>query len=96
VAESGGRRVATSELNRFVEEVLARNPVPYYGGGNGRIYYVTQVGTSPPTFNVFVNRRAFFSRSYLRFLNNKLRERYGFEGAVIRIKLSEKERRKDK
>lgn len=84
-------RVPTSELNKFFEGVIARQPPPVYGSGNGKIYYVTQVGTAPPTFAFFVNKRAFFSRSYLRFLNNKLRDQYGYEGTVIRIKLVEKE-----
>ena len=43
--------------------------------------------TAPPTFAFFVNKRSYFSRSYLRFLNNKLRERYGYEGTVIRLNL---------
>ena len=64
-----------------------------YGGGTGKIYYVTQVEISPPTIAMFVNKRAFFGRSYLRYLNNKVRERYGFEGTLIRIKLIEKEKR---
>ena len=48
---------------------------------------------SPPTFVLFVNKRAFFERSYLRYLNNQLRRRYPFVGTVIRIKLNERERR---
>jgi GTP-binding protein len=95
IGESGKARVSTSEVNRFLEELLAKSPIPYYGGGNGKIYYGTQVSVSPPTFNIFVNRRAFFSRSYLRFLNNRLRERYGFEGTAIRIKLTEKQRERN-
>lgn len=90
--ESAQYRVTTSELNRFIESLTARYPVPSHGGGNGRIYYATQVSVAPPTFNVFVNRRDFFSRSYLRFLNNQLRKAWGFDGTVIRIKLSEKAR----
>jgi len=86
-------RVPTSELNKYIEEVVARTPPPVHGSGNGKIYYITQVETAPPTFSLFVNKRAFFSRSYLRFLNNRLRDKYGFEGTGIRIKLVEKEKR---
>lgn len=91
IHESREVRLSTSEVNRFVEEVVGKNPPSYYGGGTGKVYYMTQVGVSPPTFACFVNRRAFFGRPYLRFLNNQLRERYPFEGTLIRIKLIEKD-----
>ncbi len=87
IKESRENRVTTGELNRYIEELISRTPPPAYGGGNGRIYYISQVDTAPPVFNLSVNRSDFFSRSYLRFLNNKIRETYGFEGTVIRIKL---------
>ena len=48
---------------------------------------------APPTFSCFVNKRAYFGRAYLRFLNNRLRDRYAFEGTVIRIKLVDKNRK---
>jgi GTP-binding protein len=86
-------RVGTGELNRVIEEVKKMRPASFYGGGTGKIYYATQVGDAPPTFLLFVNKRAFFSRSYLRYVNNQLRRRYPFIGSVIRIKLSEKEKR---
>lgn len=89
IKESREKRISTSEVNRFFEENTSQNPPPSYGGGNGKIYYATQVEVAPPTFNLSVNQRAFFGRSYLRFLNNRLRDRYGFEGTVIRIKLRE-------
>ena len=93
VKESAARRIATSDVNRLIEATIAHTPPPAHGGGNGKIYYATQVDVSPPTFNFFVNKRAFFGRSYLRFLNNRLRDAYGFEGTLIRIKLVEKPRK---
>jgi GTP-binding protein len=95
IGETRQKRITTSEVNRFVEEVIKVRPVPYYGGGTGKIYYATQVSVAPPTFALFVNKRAFFSRSYLRYINNQLRKRYPFGGTVIRIKLTERERRGD-
>lgn len=89
IKEAREKRVATSEVNRFFEENTSRYPAPSYGGGNGKIYYATQIEVAPPTFSLSVNQRAYFSRSYLRFLNNRLRERYGFEGTLIRIRLRE-------
>ena len=89
IKEAREKRVPTSEVNRFFEENTSGYPPPSYGGGNGKIYYATQIEVGPPTFSLSVNQRAFFGRSYLRFLNNRLRERYGFEGTLIRIRLKE-------
>lgn len=96
VKEGRETRISTSEVNKFFEELITHRPVPFYGGGTGKIYYATQVDISPPTFTVFVNKRAFFSRSYLRFLNNQLRKQYEFFGTVVRIKLSERTRKGDR
>jgi GTP-binding protein len=95
IGKTREERVGTSELNRFVDEVVKRRGVPPYGGGQGKIYYATQVSVGPPTFVLFVNRRAFFDRSYLRYVNNQLRRRYPYAGTVIRVKLTERERRGD-
>ncbi len=89
IKEAREQRLPTSEVNRFFQEIASRNPPPSQAGGNGRIYYAAQIEVAPPTFNLSVNRRDYFGRSYLRFLNNQLRERYAFEGTVIRIRLKE-------
>ena len=89
IKESREKRVTTGEINRFFEALTSHTPPPAHGGGNGRVYYASQVDTAPPVFSLSVNRPDYFSRSYLRFLNNKIRETYGFEGTVIRIKLRE-------
>ncbi|MBP2680849.1 MAG: small GTP-binding protein [Candidatus Krumholzibacteriota bacterium] len=89
IQEARDKRLATSEVNVFFQELAEKNPPPSYAGGNGRIYYATQIETAPPTFSLSVNKRAFFSRSYLRFLNNRLRERFGFEGTLLRLRLKE-------
>ena len=81
--------MTTSEVNKFIEGIVERTPPPSHGGGNGKIYYATQAEIAPPTFHLSVNKRAFFGRSYLRFLNNRLRDKYGFEGTVIRLRLRE-------
>ena len=93
IAENRENRIATHELNTFLDGVTSRTPPPFYGNGNGRVYYATQIETAPPKVLLFVNRRAFFSRSYLRFLNNQIRDKFSFSGTVIRIKLSEKKRK---
>jgi GTP-binding protein len=91
IKEQREKRLSTSEFNRFVEEITRRNPPPYHGG-NGKIYYGTQVDITPPTFSLFVNKAEYFGRNYLRYLNNQIRAEYDFQGTVIRIKLVEKKR----
>jgi GTP-binding protein len=93
IADNRMKRVPTSELNRFIEMISAKTPPPFHAGGTGRIYYATQVETAPPRFMLFVNKRAFFGRAYLRYLNNQIREKFSFDGTVIRINLTEKQRR---
>lgn len=89
IREERGKRLATSEVNRFFQQVASASPPPSHRGANGKIYYATQIEVAPPTFSLSVNRREYFERSYLRYLNNRLRERFGFEGTVIRLRLKE-------
>ncbi len=93
IKENRERRVPTGELNHFLETVTSKTPPPFHGGGTGRIYYATQPDVAPPTFTLFVNRRSYFDRSYLRFLNNRIRDEFEFLGTVIRIHLAEKKGR---
>ena len=91
IKEEREKRLPTAEFNKFIEDVCGKHPPPYHGG-NGKIYYGTQVDVKPPTFSLFVNKRAYFGRNYLRFLNNNIRKKYSFGGTVIRIKLVEKKK----
>ncbi len=87
VHEDRRKRIETGELNRFLREIVAAQPPRTHAGGQGRIYFATQAGTAPPVFVLSVNEPGVFARHYLRFLNNRLRERYGFQGSRIFIKL---------
>ena len=93
IKEERERRIPTAEFNRFVEGLVAHHPPSFHGGGTGKIYYGTQVQTSPPTFSLFVNRAAYFGKNYIRFLNNQVRKAFSFEGTLIRINLVEKKGR---
>jgi GTP-binding protein len=86
------RAIATSRLNRTIERIVNESPPSYHAGGIGRIYYATQTGTKPPTFTLFVNKAAYFPRSYIRYINNQLRKVFTFEGTAITISLKSKER----
>jgi GTP-binding protein len=85
VARARRRRVTAAEMNKFLKEVdLERATSP--GGRPFRIFYLTQVGVAPPTFVAFSNRKGKFHFSFERFLENRIRERFGFLGTPIQIK----------
>ncbi len=85
-------KVSTARLNKAIESITAATPPGYYAGGAGKIYYATQTGVKPPTFTLFVNKAAYFPRSYIRYINNQLRKMFAFEGTAIIILLKSKER----
>ena len=98
IADSRRKRVPTPALNKFVEAVTAANPPISPGRKHVRILYAAQVGVAPPSFVFFTNVATTFHFSYQRFLINKLREQFGFEGTPIRIqvrrrKTTDKQRR---
>jgi GTP-binding protein len=85
VAEARSLRVSTSEMNQFLKEVdFERATTP--AGKPTRIYYVTQGGVAPPVFVAFTNRAGKLHFSFERFLENRIRERFGFLGTPIVIK----------
>jgi GTP-binding protein len=89
------KRISTSELNRFFEEVLEHHPPPTHKGKAVRLYYVTQASVRPPTFVVVTNEPDAVHFSYQRYVANRIRERFGFEGTPIRVFYRRKRRRGD-
>lgn len=85
VAAARRRRVPTAELNRFLEVVTAAHPPASPGRREVRILYAAQTGTEPPTFVLFTNVATKFHFSYERFLVNRLRESFGFQGTPLRL-----------
>ncbi|EGS32771.1 MULTISPECIES: ribosome biogenesis GTPase Der [Megasphaera] len=85
VSEQQHMRVSTSVLNELLEDAQLTNPPPAKGGKLLKIYYMTQASVQPPTFILFVNEPSLMHFSYERFLENKLRETFGFEGTPIRL-----------
>lgn len=79
------RRVPTSELNRVFERIIAGHEPPLFLGKRVKYYYITQTGIRPPTFVVFVNFPEGVHFSYLRYIENGLREAFGFSGTPLRI-----------
>jgi len=85
VAQQHAMRIKTSHLNELLADAVAVTPPPTKKGRQLKIYYLTQVRVKPPTFAVFVNDPELAHFSYMRYLENKLRETYGFEGTPIRL-----------
>ncbi|MDF2571568.1 MAG: der 2 [Sporomusa sp.] len=85
VAEQHAMRVATSVLNQVIEDATAINPPPSDRGRRLKIYFTTQPDVKPPTFIFFVNDPEIMHFSYLRFLENRLRESFGFEGTPLKL-----------
>ncbi len=83
-------RISTGLLNDIVNEAIMLNQPPSDKGKRLKIYYVTQVGVKPPKFIVFVNSSDLAHFSYMRYLENKLRENFNFEGTPIVLSIREK------
>ncbi|WP_050180736.1 ribosome biogenesis GTPase Der [Domibacillus robiginosus] len=84
-SESHSMRVQSSVLNDVITDAVAMNPAPADKGKRLRVYYATQVSVKPPTFVVFVNEPELMHFSYLRFLENRIRDAFAFEGTPIHI-----------
>ena len=90
VYEQCKKRVSTSILNKIIIEALAMNPPSTKKGKKLRVLYTTQVKTAPPTFILFVNNEDLIQESYKRYLENKMREAFGFTGTPIRLSFRER------
>lgn len=78
-------RISTSQLNQIVQSAQDRHPAPSHAGRQLRIYYGTQVRSDPPTFLLYVNDPKLAHFTYVRYLENRLREAYPYHGTPVRI-----------
>lgn len=85
VSQSQNTRIPSSVLNDVVMDAVAINPTPTDKGKRLKIFYATQVSVKPPTFVIFVNEEELMHFSYLRFLENQIRQAFVFEGTPIRL-----------
>ena len=92
VSVSRRRRVGTSDLNRFIEQITSAQPPVSPGHRSVRVLYAAQTGVAPPTFVLFTNVATKFHFSYERYLENQLREKYGFVGTPIKITVRKRSR----
>ena len=85
VAEQQSMRIQTSVLNELIRDAVAVNPPPSKKGKSAKIFFVTQADIRPPRFILFVNEPELVHFSYLRFIENRLRESFGFEGTPLKF-----------
>ena len=85
-------RVKTSLLNEVMQDAQIMNQAPNFNGGRLKILYASQVSSAPPTIVLFVNDPNYMHFSYERYIENRLRETFNFEGTPIRIVLKKRTR----
>lgn len=95
VIENHALRVATGVLNEILSEAVAMKQPPSDKGKRLRLYYITQVSVKPPTFVIFINDKELTHFSYTRYIENRIRESFGFRGTPIRFIYRER-KEKDK
>ena len=94
VSENHSMRVATGVLNEIMAEAVALQQPPSDKGKRLRLYYITQVAVKPPTFVIFVNDKELMHFSYTRYLENQIRETFGFMGTPLRFIIRERKENK--
>lgn len=90
VSENHAMRVATGVLNEIMAEAVAMQQPPADKGKRLRLYYITQVSVKPPTFVIFVNDKELMHFSYTRYIENQIRESFGFRGTPLRFIIRER------
>jgi len=93
ILEERKKRITTSKLNNFVEQLIINHAPTGKTHTKPRIYYITQAEVNPPHFIIFVNKKRAFHFSYLRYMENRIREKFQFTGTPIVLEYREKEGR---
>ncbi len=90
VSENHSMRISTGVLNEIMSEAVALQQPPSDKGKRLRLYYITQVSVKPPTFVIFVNDKELMHFSYTRYIENKIREAFGFKGTPLKFIIRER------
>jgi len=90
VEQAYNLRIPTNTINGIIQDAQIMNEAPLFNGGRLKIYYVNQVAVKPPTFVLFVNNPNFMHFSYKRYIENRIRESFNFDGTPIKIILRER------
>lgn len=94
VAENHAMRISTGVLNEIMAEAVALQQPPSDKGKRLRLYYITQAAVKPPTFVIFVNDKELMHFSYTRYIENKIREAFGFKGTPLKFIIRERKESK--
>ena len=94
VSENHAMRVQTGVLNEIMAEAVAMQQPPTDKGKRLKLYYITQVAVKPPTFVIFVNDKELMHFSYTRYIENQIRETFGFRGTPLRFIIRERNEEK--
>ena len=94
VAENHAMRVATGVLNEIMAEAVALQQPPSDKGRRLKLFYITQAAVKPPTFVIFVNDKKLMHFSYTRYIENKIREAFGFKGTPLKFIIRERKENK--
>lgn len=90
VNENYNMRISTGVLNDIINKAVLMNQAPSDKGRQGKIYYASQVSVRPPKFVIFVNDKSLIHFSYVRYLENQIRQNFGFDGTPIQLMLRER------
>ena len=90
IIENQTMRIATGVLNEILSEAVALQQPPSDKGKRLKLYYITQVSVKPPTFVIFVNDKQLMHFSYIRYLENKIRDTFGFRGTSLKFIIRER------
>ena len=90
IMENQSMRIATGVLNEILSEAVALQQPPSDKGRRLKLYYITQVAVKPPTFVIFVNDKELMHFSYTRYLENKIRDTFGFRGTPLKFIIRER------
>ena len=90
VRENQTLRIATGVLNEIMTEAVALQQPPSDKGKRLKLYYITQVSVKPPTFVIFVNDKELMHFSYTRYLENRIRDAFGFRGTSLKFLVRER------
>ena len=95
VIQNQNLRIATGVLNEIMAEAVALQQPPSDKGKRLKLYYMTQVAVKPPTFVIFVNDKELMHFSYTRYIENKVREAFGFKGTALKFIIRERKDKED-
>ena len=90
IIQNQNMRIGTGVLNEIMAEAIALQQPPSDKGKRLKLYYITQVAVKPPTFVIFVNDKELMHFSYTRYIENKVREAFGFKGTALKFLIRER------